>query len=315
MAAMVLKPPRLRPGDLIGLVSPASAPSSAEMIEKGVRYLERLGYAVKVGEHAARVHGYLAGTDDQRAADLNAMIRDTSVKAIIAVRGGYGSARILSAIDFRALRRNPKIIVGYSDITALQLAIFCRTGLVTFSGPMSGVEMWENIDPYTEEHFWRVVTSQSKIGPLMNPPDDPIQTLRKGKATGRILGGNLATLAALFGTSFVPSYRDAVLVLEDVDEAPHRIDRMLTQLEQANVFDRIAGLVFGKFVDCAPTDASKPHLTVDEILGGVAQRVNIPVMSNLQYGHLPKKLTLPIGVRATVDADTGNLRVLEGAVA
>ncbi len=311
---MVLKPPHLRRGDLIGLISPASAPSSAEVIEKGARYLERLGYEVKVGAHAATVHGYLAGTDDQRAADLNAMIADRSVKAIIAVRGGYGSGRILSSIDFRALKRNPKIIVGYSDITALQLAIFCRTGLVTFSGPMAAVEMFENIDPYTEEHFWRTVTSNAKIGQLRNPEGEPLEILRNGKAIGRILGGNLATLCALLGTSFSPGYKESILVLEDVDEAPHRIDRMLTQLEQAKILSKISGLVFGKFIDCVPTDPSKPHLSVDQILRNTAERVKCPVAANLQYGHLSKKLTIPIGVKSRIDSQKGVIEILESAV-
>jgi muramoyltetrapeptide carboxypeptidase len=311
---MVLKPPRLRPGDLIGLVSPASAPSSSEMIEQGVRYLERLGYRVKVGEHAATVRGYLAGTDDQRATDLNEMIRDQDVKAIIAVRGGYGSTRILSMIDYKALKRHPKIIVGYSDITALQLAIFCRTGLVTISGPMSGVEMLDNIDPYTEESFWRVVTSRSKIGELKNPAGSPLKILRAGVAVGRILGGNLATLSALLGTSFAPGFKETILILEDIDEAPHRIDRMLSQLQNARILEKIAGLVFGKFTDCVPTDPSKPFLTVDQILDNIAHHVKIPVVSNLQYGHIPKKLTIPIGVKAKVDAKKGTIEVLEGAV-
>ncbi len=311
---MVLKPPRLHPGDLIGLVSPASAPSSSEMIEQGVRYLERLGYRVKVGRHAATVRGYLAGTDDQRAEDLNEMIRDRNVNAIIAVRGGYGSTRILSMIDYRMLRRRPKIIVGYSDITALQLAIFCRTGLVTISGPMSGVEMLDRIDPYTEENFWRVVTSRSKIGRLQNPEGEPLKTLLGGTATGKILGGNLATLAALLGTSFAPSFKESVLILEDVDEAPHRIDRMLTQLQNAKIFEKATGLVFGKFVDCGPTDPSKPYLTVDQIFENVAQHVRIPVISGLQYGHIPKKLTIPIGVKAKLDTKKGTVEVLEGAV-
>lgn len=311
---MVLKPPRLHPGDLIGLVSPASAPSSSEMIEQGVRYLERLGYRVKVGQHAATVRGYLAGTDDQRATDLNDMIRDHNVKAIVAVRGGYGSTRILSMIDYRMLRRHPKIIVGYSDITALQLAVFCRTGLVTISGPMSGVEMLENIDPYTEENFWRVVTSRSRIGQLKNPAGEPLKTLRAGVAAGRILGGNLATLSALLGTSFAPGFKETILILEDVDEAPHRIDRMLTQLQNARIFEKISGLVFGKFVDCVPTDPSKPYLSVEQILENVAQHVKVPVVSGLQYGHIPRKLTIPIGLKAKMDTKKGTIEVLEGAV-
>jgi muramoyltetrapeptide carboxypeptidase len=311
---MVLKPPSLLPGDLIGLVSPASAPSSSEMIERGVRYLEHMGYAVKVGQYAAKVHGYLAGTDDQRAADFNTMIRDKSVKAIFAVRGGYGTPRILPLLDYKALKRQPKIIVGYSDITALQLAIFQKVGLVTFSGPMAGVEMSDGIDPYTEEHFWRIVTSKSKVGELRNPTDEPLKILRSGKCSGRILGGNLATAISLLKTPYAPDLAGCILTLEDVDEAPHRVDRMLAQLSNARILENISGLVFGKFVDCVPSDPSKPYLPIEQVLENVAQRIKCPVASNLQYGHLPKKLTVPLGLRARLDTKKGLIEVLESAV-
>ncbi len=311
---MVLKPPALRKGDLIGLVSPASAPSSLAMIENGVRYLERMGYRVKVGQHASRVHGYLAGTDDQRAADFNAMIQDKSIKAIIAVRGGYGTPRILPLLDYRTLRRQPKIIVGYSDLTALQLAIFHRVGLVTFSGPMSGVEMSDGMDPYTEEHFWRVLTSTKKGGALKNPNGEPLKVLREGRRSGRILGGNLATAASLLKTPFAPDFTGSILVLEDVDEAPHRVDRMLAQLCNAHILNNLSALVFGKFIDCVPSDPNKPFIPIDEVLVNAAQDLRCPVFANLQYGHLPRKLTVPIGVRARIDTKRGVFEVMESAV-
>ena len=311
---MVLKPPPLHRGDLIGLVSPASAPSSSEMIENGVRYLEHLGYAVKVGQHASRVHGYLAGTDDQRAADFNTMIGDKSVKAIFAVRGGYGTPRILPLLDYKGLKRQPKIIVGYSDITALQLAIFQKIGLVTFSGPMAGVEMSNGIDPYTEEHFWRIVTSKSKVGELKNPADEPLKILHSGKCSGRILGGNLATAISLLKTPYAPDLTKSILTLEDVDEAPHRVDRMLAQLSNAHILENISGLVFGKFTDCVPSDPSKPYLPIEQVLDNVAQQIKCPVVANLQYGHLPKKLTVPLGLRARLDTKKGIVEVLESAV-
>jgi muramoyltetrapeptide carboxypeptidase len=311
---MVLKPPRLLQGDLIGLVSPASAPSSPEMIEKGVRYLEKLGYAVKVGRNAAKVHGYLAGSDDQRATDFNDMIRDKTVKAIFTVRGGYGTPRILPLLDYTALKRNPKIIVGYSDITALQLAIFRKIELITFSGPMAGVEMSDGIDPYTEEHFWRIITSKSKVGVLRNPADEPLRVLHGGKGQGRILGGNLATAISLLKTRFAPSLADSILFLEDVDEAPHRVDRMLAQLNNAQILGSISGLMFGKFIDCVPPDPSKPFLPVDQVLNNVAQTLKCPVIANLQYGHLPRKLTIPIGLRTRIDTKKGVVEVLESAV-
>ena len=311
---MIVKPPHLSRGDVIGLVSPASAPSSSEMIEKGVQYLERLGYAVKVGPHAAKVHGYLAGTDEQRAGDFNGMVRDKTVRAIIAVRGGYGTPRLLSLIDYRALKRQPKIIVGYSDITALQLAIVQKVGLVTFSGPMAGVEMSNGIDPYTEENFWRLLTSRSRVGELRNPSDEPLRVLRRGKKVGRLLGGNLATAMSLLKTPFAPDLTGSLLVLEDVDEAPHRVDRVLSQLSNAQILGKISGLVFGKFTDCIPSDPSKPYIPIDQVLENAAQRLKCPVVANLQYGHVPKKLTLPLGLRTRLDTEKGTIEVLESAV-
>lgn len=311
---MVLKPRRLRKGDLIGLVSPASAPSSSEMVEKGVRYLEQLGYPVKVGKHAARVHGYLAGTDEQRAADFNDMVRNSSVRAIVTVRGGYGTPRILPLLDYRAMKRDPKIIVGYSDITALQLAIFRKTGLVTFSGPMAGVEMSDGIDAYTEEHFWRMITSNSMVGELRNPTNEPLRILHDGKGQGRLLGGNLATAISLLKTPYAPTLNKSILVLEDVDEAPHRVDRMLAQLDNAGILGSLSGLVFGKFIDCVPSDPSKPFLPIEQVLDNAAQRLKSPVVANLQYGHLPKKLTIPLGLRTRIDTKKGAIEVLESAV-
>ena len=311
----IRKPPRLRSGDLIGLVAPASTPSASEKVEKGVGYLERLGYRVSVGSHAMNVHGYLAGTDQDRSSDINAFIRDKNVKAIVAIRGGYGTPRLLSQIDYRSLAANPKIVVGYSDITALQLAMFRKTGLVTFSGPMSGVEMWNQIDPYTEEHFWRSLTSTKKIGLLKNPPEEPVVRLKPGNGEGLLLGGNFSLLVSLLATPFAPNLKKAVLILEDVDEAPHRIDRMLAQLKNAGILKNLSALLFCKFTDCNPSDPSKPHLTVDQVLRETAELVSCPVLSNVQYGHIPKKLTIPLGLKSRVDGENGTIEVLEAGVA
>jgi muramoyltetrapeptide carboxypeptidase len=310
----LLKPPRLRKHDLIGLVSPASAPSSQEKVEKGTQYLERLGYRVKIGRHVMDQHGYLAGKDDERAEDLNDMLRDPAVKAVFAIRGGYGTPRLLHLVDYRAVRRNPKILVGYSDVTALQLALFRKTSLVTFSGPMVGVEMWDSIDPFTEEHFWRLITSASRVGPIQNPEGEQLVAFNSGKATGILIGGNFSLLASLMGTPYLPNLRKAILVLEDVDEAPHRIDRMFAQLFHAGISKAIGGLVLGKFTDCVPSDPSKPHLSIEQVLDEAVSRITCPVLSNLQYGHIAKKVTLPFGVRALLDSRNGILKILEGAV-
>ena len=310
----IIKPPRLQKGNIIGLVAPASTPSTEENIEKGAAYLEQLGYRIKFGKHIRHTHGYLAGTDEERATDFNTMVYDKDVKAIFAIRGGYGTPRILPMIDYRSLKQHPKIIVGYSDITALQLAIFRKIGLVTLSGPMTGVEMWKGMDPYTEENFWQLLTSTKKIGLLKNPAEEPWKILRHGKTRGRLLGGNFSLLACLIGTPFLPELRKSILVLEDVEEAPHRIDRMLSQLLHAGVLPRLAGLVFGKFTDCTPSDPKEPHLTIDQVLEEYSAKINCPVITNFQYGHIQRKLTIPIGLRITLDTTQNYITIMESAV-
>jgi muramoyltetrapeptide carboxypeptidase len=310
----ILKPPRLRPGDVIGLISPASQAVPAEKIEKGTRYLEGLGYRVKLGEHVAAQHGYFAGTDAERLSDLNAMLNDSRVKAIFAVRGGYGSPRLLPFVDYPAVRRQPKIVVGFSDITGLQLALFRRTGLVTFSGPLPGVEFWQKPDPYTEEQFWRLLTSTRRVGSLHNPNREKLRERIRGRVQGRLLGGNLSLVVSNLGTRFSPDYKGAILVLEDVREEFHRIDRMFTQLRNAGILERINGLVLGLFTQCQPSDPARPHLKLAEIFAEVLSWVKVPTLEGLQYGHVPQKLTLPFGLEARLDSDRGTLTVPESAV-
>ena len=311
----VVKPPRLKKGDLIGLVSPASAPTSADKIEGSVRYLESRGYRVKVGEHVAKTCGYLAGTDQERAADFNSMLADPQVKAVFALRGGYGTPRLLPLIQSRLLARQPKIISGFSDITALQLAIFKKCRLVTFSGPMPAVEFWKNPDPYTEENFWRLLTSRTSVGTLANPPDDPLVVQREGKASGVMLGGNLALVVSSLATPYMPFLRNAVLVLEEVDEYPHRVDRMFAQLRNAGVFQNAAAVVFGRFTECGPKDSAQPHLTVEHLLKEYAQGARGPVLGNFCYGHVPRKLTVPFGLKASIDTRKNRIEVRGSAVA
>jgi muramoyltetrapeptide carboxypeptidase len=309
-----IKPPRLRNGDLIGLVAPASTPSSEEKILKGALYLEKLGYRVKCGKHIRTVYGYLAGSDNERAEDFNEMVRDKNVKAIFAIRGGYGTPRLLQMIDYRALKVHPKIIVGYSDLTALQLAIFRKIGLITFSGPMTGSDMWRDFDPYTEEHFWRMLTSNRKIGIMNNPADEPLKILRHGKAAGRFIGGNLSLVASLMGTPFQPPMENSILVVEDVEESPYRVDRMLTQLLNAGILHKLKALVFGKFTDCVPSNTNDPFLTIDQVQEEFMQKIDCPVVINFQYGHIPRKLTVPLGLNARIDTKREKIEVLESGV-
>lgn len=310
----ILKPQRLKKGDLIGIVSPASPVADPSRVDKGVRYLEMLGYNVTVGAHIGSVHGYLAGTDEERLADLHQFFADRRVKAIIAVRGGYGSPRLLSRLNYPLIARNPKILVGFSDITALQLALWRKCHLITFHGPMAGVEMANTIDAFTEEIFWHLVTSARKIGPVMFPDGVQLTTLYPGKASGRLLGGNLSLVVSLLGTPYFPDVSDAVLFFEETGEEPYRIDRMTMQLHNAGVLSKCRAILGGQFTDCLPKDQSKPSLRVENILDETARLIRKPFLSNLPFGHLPQKMTLPIGLRVSIDAENRIFTYLEAAV-
>ncbi len=308
------KPQRLKKGDLIGIVTPASPVADASRIDKGVHYLERLGYHVTIGANVGKTNGYLAGTDEERLADLHTMIADRRVKAIIAVRGGYGTPRLLSKLNYRLISQHPKILVGFSDITALQLAIWCKCRLITFHGPMAGVEMANTIDPFTEELFWRTVTSTKKIGSIPFPVDFQPSSLHAGKATGRLLGGNLSLLVSLLGTQYFPNPKDAVIFMEEIGEEPYRIDRMMTQLRNAGILSKCGAILTGQFTDCLPNDQAKPSLTVEELLNETALQIAKPFLSNLPFGHILQKLTLPVGLNVQVDADARTVTFLEAAV-
>ncbi len=314
----IIKPSRLKKGDLISVVSPASPPLDASKVHRGVRYFESLGYRVTISKNVFNVNGYLAGSDDERAEDINQAFADKNVKAIICSRGGYGTPRILDKIDYEIIKRNPKIFVGYSDVTALQLAIFKKTGLVTFSGPMMAVEFGgefdKKLDPFTEERFFDLVTSHKKIGNVKSNKDFKLSFRGKKKSQGRLLGGNLSLIASILGTEYIPDFGESVLLIEEVSEEPYSIDRMLTQLRLAGVLSNVSALALGQFTNCAPEEPNKPYRTLEEILredlfsSGKASVLNIP------YGHVPVKLTLPIGLLVSVDPIRKQFSIDEAAV-
>lgn len=308
------KPLALSKGATIGIISPSSPQRDVARLERGVRYLESLGYRVKLGQHVyARHAGYLAGTDRQRAEDLHAMFRDPDVSAIFCARGGYGCARLLPLVDFGLIRRHPKIFVGFSDVTVLQLAILRRTGLVTFSGAMPSVDMADGFEPIAEEQFWRVLTERRRPGTLRQPL--ALNIIRRGRTEGRLLGGNLSVLVSLLGTGYLPALGGTILALEDVGEATYRIDRMLVQLSMATARQPAAGVIYGSWSQPDTPAGSTPHRDVDEVL---RERLDIavgPIASNLLYGHQAQKFTLPMGVMARLEtARGGALTLLEGGV-
>ncbi|MEO8168112.1 MAG: LD-carboxypeptidase [bacterium] len=308
-----IRPPKLNKHDLIGIVTPASPVADSSRIERGVRYLESIGYRTKIGVNVGKVRGYLAGTDEERVADLHAMFADKEVKAIICVRGGYGTPRLLPLLNYRLIARNPKIFSGFSDITALQFAFWKKCGLITFHGPMAGVEMAGEIDPFTEEMFWRTVRSAKKIGKIAFPEEPQVQSLHSGKARGRLLGGNLSLIVSILGTSYQPSFRNSLLFVEEIEEQPYRLDRMMMQIRNARLYKDISGMLLGRFTGCE-ADPSKPSLSTAEVFQDVAASFDKPVLANLPFGHVSKKLTLPFGLLARMDASKLSLEFLEPSV-
>ena len=315
----VLRPRRLVAGDVVGLGEPATAtwePFDLDLVEEA---LGALGLKAKRGRHLLARDGYLAGADRDRAADINAMFADREVAAILAVRGGWGSARVLPFLDFEIIRRNPKALIGYSDITALHLAINAKTGLVTFHGP-NGASAWGE----SSVKSFRSVLFDGEPSSFVNPVADEdrlaqrkwrTQTITPGRASGKLIGGNLTVLTALVGTSYLPDFRGAILFLEDVGEAIYRVDRMLTQLGQAGVLQRLAGVIFGNCTNCETGEGDYSAFTLGEVLKHHLGSLGVPAYRGAFIGHIGDQFTTPIGVRAEIDADQGMFRLLEPAVA
>jgi muramoyltetrapeptide carboxypeptidase len=312
----IIKPKRLSPGDTVGLVLPATAAFEADEIQFAKEQMEAIGFKVVIGPHAFDKWGYFAGHDKDRAADINRMFADDSVNAVVCYTGGWGSPRVLPYLDYDLIARKPKVLLGFSDITALLNAVHKKTGLITFHGPVGG----STFEPYTLENFRRVVMTAEPAGLLPTPSKRPnelidrtnrILKITNGKATGPLIGGNLTMIASLMGTPWQPDTTGAIVFLEDVHEEPYRIDRMLTTLALGGLFDHAAGIVFGRCSDCG---VKGPSFSLEEILRDRFGTLPIPALSGLSFGHIEQKLVLPIGVRATLDADAGTLRIEENAV-
>jgi muramoyltetrapeptide carboxypeptidase len=312
-------PPRLSPGDTVGIVAPASATFQTVDVAIARESLEALGLKAQVGQHVLSRHGYLAGADKDRAADINAFFASEAVRAVLPIRGGWGSSRVLPHLDYDVIRRNPKVVVGYSDITALHMAIQAKTGLVTFHGP-NGLGRW---DAWSLEYFKRVLFGGEAVT-MLNPTElsdrnalvqteNRVQTINPGTASGRLLGGNLTVLTAILGSPYVPSFDGAILFLEDVGEDLYRIDRMFTQLKLAGILARLRGLVFGTCAECEPGEGFA-SLTLEEILGDHIKPLGIPAWFGAMIGHQTPQWTVPVGAEVEVDAERGSIRMIEPAV-
>jgi len=303
------------------MVAPSAAPNDPERIRFAIDTVESLGFKVKPGAHLFDRDGYLAGSDAARADDLNAMFADDGVDAIWCVRGGYGASRILPALDYALMQRKPKALIGYSDITALHMAIHRHAGLVTFHGPVA----FRAFTPYSLGEIKRVLWTPQTPVCLGGPPPFPraegwldaenrVATLVPGRARGRLLGGNLCLMSHLCGTPYFPDLRGAILFLEDVEEAYYRIDRMLTQLWLSGALAGVAGMAFGKFTNCNPSQFFLQNRPLEDILAERCRALGVPTISGIMVGHIEDQTTLPVGCLAELDADAGTLTLLEPGV-
>ena len=319
-ATAAVRPKRLKAGDTIALVSPASATFSSLDLQIARESLEALGFKVRPGEHVMERHGYLAGPDHARADDVNKAFADRSVAGIHAIRGGWGSARLLPYLDFDTIRRNPKVLIGYSDITALLLSIHAKTGLTTFHGPI-GLGRW---DAWSLDYYRRVlmngeaVTYANKQG-VSGDRNSLVQvefrtlTTTPGTARGRLLGGNLTVLTAILGSPYLPAWDDAILFCEDVGENLYRVDRMFTQLKLAGVLGKLKGFIFGSCSECGPGEGYA-SLTLEEIIRDHIKPLGVPAWHGAMIGHAHPQWTLPVGAEVEIDAAAGTMRLLEPAV-
>jgi muramoyltetrapeptide carboxypeptidase len=307
-------PPALAKGDTVALVSPSAATDERLNLQLSQEVMEALGFRVKTGAHHAARRGHLAGSDAARAGDLNAAFADDEVKAVICVRGGSGAARVLPLLDYDAIRANPKVLLGYSDITALHNAILARSGLVTFHGP-NGTGSWNrfNADQFERLFFQRELMQYRNLveaGDELVPRRNRTLTIARGKASGELVGGNLTVLTALAGSPYLPDFTGKILFLEDVAEAPYRVDRMLSTLKLMGALDRIAGFVFGECTDCDPGEGYG-SLTLDEILDDYIRPLGIPAYRGAMIGHIRQQFIVPVGGKVEMDADAGTFRLLE----
>jgi len=316
---MLIRPQRLNPGDTIAIVAPASAPADPAAIDRSVAAIEALGFKPRLAPNVHKRMGFLAGTDRERAADLMNMFAAANVRAIVCLRGGYGTGRLIPLLDFGAIRRHPKIFIGYSDITSLHCAFLVKANLLSFHGPMLNSDFIRKDFPsFTLHSFLRTLSHPAPAGSVRQGyRDKTISVLRRGRASGRLLGGNLSLLCATIGTPFQPSFRERILFIEDLDEPPYRFDRMLTHLLNAGLLQQVSGIAVGINRNCVdPHAASSPEFrqTVDDVLAERLLPLKVPLVTGLPFGHVPLNATLPVGARATLDANKGDLIITEAAV-
>ena len=313
-SANPLLPIALLRGQTVGIISPSAASADRMEYTFAKEAMEAMGLKVKVGSNFKNRFGHLAGTDEERAADFNAMFADPEVKAIICLRGGSGAARILPLIDYEQVKANPKPLLGYSDITALHCALHSQTGLISFHGP-NGSGSWNSFHANQFQQLFfdqKLLSFKNEVtkGDDLVAKGNRIQTLTKGTVEGKILGGNLTVLTALSGSIYYPDFEDSILFIEDVGEDPYRIDRMMSTLKLNGTLGKIKGFVFGQCSDCKP-GSGYGAFTVDQIMDQYIIPLNIPAYIGAMIGHISKQFIIPVGARVRLNADQGSITLLE----
>ena len=312
-----MKPKRLKLGDTLGVIAPSSAINDNK-IEQAIKSLTDLGFKLKLSKNLRAQNGYLAGTDAQRLEDLHWAFSDQEVDAVWCIRGGYGATRILPNVDFNLIKKNPKIFIGYSDITALHVAIYQKTGLVTFHGPVGTSDYTD----FTKPNVLNILMNPTPQY-ILNPSAENLknesnlfkpEVITPGKCRGKLIGGNLSLLSAVDGTPYaLKDLKGKILFMEDIDERPYRIDRMLTQMLQAHDFKQLAGIALGVFEGCNPKPEENSQSLIDCLKDRLGQ-LGIPVIYGLSFGHISNQLTLPVGIEAELNTEGGVLTLLEAAV-
>jgi muramoyltetrapeptide carboxypeptidase len=303
----LLKPKALKRGDTVGLCAPAGIIYNDAEFEKMKYVLEEMGLRVIFGRHVKKRYGYLAGSDEQRAEDLNQFFSKTEIDAIVAVRGGWGSNRILPLLDYDMIRNNPKALCGFSDITSLHMALYRKSGLVSFHSP-HGNSVWND---FSKNEFKRILFKEESI-PVLRSVSSNISTITSGTSEGILFGGNMTVFTSLIGSEYLPSMHGAILFLEDIGEDAYKIDRMFSQLKMSGILSQISGFAFGQCTNCDFTGSNNFSLTY--LLNHYIKPLNIPAVSGLSISHDPENLTIPVGVRAKLNATTGTIQLLEEAL-
>lgn len=303
---MTLKPRKLRAGGTIGVIAPASPSYDMDKIKRGIVAIEQMGFKVVEGSTVYRRHGYLAGYDRERAQDINSFFARKDVDAILCLRGGYGTLRILDSIDYRMIKKNPKVFIGYSDITAIHLALNNICGMVTFHGPMLVSDFGGEVDECTRNSFLSAVTGGISREPIK------METMVCGKAEGRIIGGNLTVILSTLGTPYEIDTDGKILILEENGEEPYRVDRMLTQLMLSGKMKKCSGIVLGQFTACGPKDEDK-SLSLRDVFTDRLIPLKIPILYGGRFGHVKTNMTIPLGVKGVINED-GSLTIAEEGV-